>query len=150
MSETKKFKAQIAKSNVKATKITVIGSVLVALIGFLGMIYVNSKTDDNKESHQKLVQALMNQLNTLVIPQIQKELQEINITLKELSQDESAARERIARLEGLIEALSKFHSHRIKETPKRVDMIPKLVKVKKPIKLLKIDTSKVIQQTLNK
>ncbi len=142
MTDTKKFKAQIAKNNVKSTKITVIGSIIVALIGFLGMIYVNSKTDDNKESHEQLVQELMKQLNTLVIPQIQKELQEINVTLKELSQDESAARERIARLEGIIEALPRSFRHRTRPTKIITTNIPdvftkaiKKIKDETPIKL---------------
>jgi len=93
----------------------IIGSVIVAALGAFGsyMGYqASQKTDAQAIISAAETKALMTQMNTLLIPQIQKGLDEIRRDIKEATQDQSADRERIARLEAIIEILSKRHDHK--------------------------------------
>ncbi|RLC99252.1 MAG: hypothetical protein DRI65_17440, partial [Chloroflexota bacterium] len=85
-----------------------------------------SKSDVNQRAtEQNLIiataknEALMNQINFLLIPQIQKELTENNYSLKELAKDVSSDRERLARVEGIIEGLpSRLTRDTLRQLPK--------------------------------
>ena len=88
--------------------IKLLAAILVALMSAYSTYmstHASSKSDVNQEKSDTKFEALMSQMNTLIIPQIQKELQEIKYSLREQAQDESSTRERIARLEAIVEHL---------------------------------------------
>jgi hypothetical protein len=90
----------------KATKWKVGGTIAVAMLT-AWITYINNKSASDDELKKTIVkqEAIVNELNTGVIPAIQRRLDQLQQDYKELGQDESAARERIAKLEGILEAL---------------------------------------------
>jgi uncharacterized coiled-coil protein SlyX len=97
------------KSNgIKKTKWTVGGGVLIALLSTYATVQ-SARTASSSASDEELKatiakqEAIINELNTGVIPAMQRGLETIQQTMKEMAQDESAARERIAKLEGILE-----------------------------------------------
>jgi hypothetical protein len=93
----------------------IIGSIIVALLGAFGSYTgykASQKTDAQAIIVANEIKALMTQMNTLIIPQIQKGINDIRTDVKENMQDGSADRERIARLEAIIEILSRHHDRK--------------------------------------
>jgi len=93
----------------------IISAIIIAALGAFGsyMGYkASQKTDAQAIIAANEIKALMTQMNTLIIPQIQKGINDIRLDVKENMQDGSADRERIARLEAIIEIISKHHDRK--------------------------------------
>jgi len=88
----------------KATKWQVAGRVVLALIGVYAATLATS-TATSSASKDSLEQ-MVSQLNTIVIPAIQKLLEELRYDAKQDRDDDAAVRERVARLEGILESMS--------------------------------------------
>ena len=95
---------------VKVTAIKVVGMVLVALVGLYGAVFstiANSKSDDNAVATEESTKAVLAQMNNLILPKIQADLKELAYTIKEIDKDNQAARERIARIEAMVEIFTR-------------------------------------------
>jgi len=97
----------------KLEKLKVLVPIITAIIGLFGTglaLWANNKTDDNKDDLKATViklqevvtefSTLAKQLNTIVIPRIQKNLEEMHYDNKQLVDDFAAIRERLAYVEG--------------------------------------------------
>ena len=82
----------------------IIAAILIAIMSAYST-YMSTNASSKSDDNQIASEALLNQMNTLIIPQIQSELRELSFSIKELSKDVSADRERLARIEGIIESL---------------------------------------------
>ena len=73
---------------------------------------VSYKTDTNDANSSARLEALMETINTIVIPGMRNNDDKLSGDLKELTQDVSAYAERLARIEGIIEALpARYRRH---------------------------------------
>jgi hypothetical protein len=92
--------------SLKATKWKVGGTIAVALLTAY-ITYINNRAADDAELQKTIAKqdTLINEFNSNIIPTIQRHLEQLRQDHKELKEDESAARERIAKLEGILEAI---------------------------------------------
>jgi flagellar basal body-associated protein FliL len=88
------------------TKWQVSGMIAVAILG-AWTTYTNTQSASDNELKKTTAkqEAIIEDLKKNVIPSIQQGFDKLNQDLTELKEDEAAARERIAKLEGIIEAL---------------------------------------------
>jgi hypothetical protein len=120
--------------SVKVARLKVIGAIGVAVLGLYGSIF--STCANQWAASESTVDAMVDQLNSRVIPAIQKVLEEVRLDQKQDRDDAAAMRERIARLEGIIEALPKRWRARKRSSGEGAEevgpkMLPKVVR-KKP------------------
>jgi len=116
--------------------------------------YASSKSDNNQQATERNLiisnaknEALIDLINTVVIPQIKEDLEEIEYSQKEQSQDESASRKRIARLEAIVENLPKRY---LKESPKMtIDDHLRVYRNSMNDKKTKINIPMIQQSTVN-
>jgi len=98
------------KTEIRVTLLKVLGSLLVAGMGTYGVVFstiANNKSDTNAIATEESTKAVLAQMNNLILPKIQADLKELAYTIKEMDKDGQAARERIARIEAMMDLLVK-------------------------------------------
>ena len=103
-----------SKSSWKGILIKTIGIIVIALISSYNtyMTHKNdSDTDKNKADTIRAQESMLDQINKIIIPSIQRELNDLKVILRENSKVDSSVRERLAKLEGIIEGLPRSMRH---------------------------------------
>ena len=103
-----------SKSGWKGILIKTIGIIVIALISSYNtyMTHKNdSDTDKNKADTIRAQESMLDQINKIIIPSIQRELNDLKVILRENSKVDSSVRERLAKLEGIIEGLPRSMRH---------------------------------------
>lgn len=146
----------------KATKWQVGGTVAVALLtAYVTWQSNRSASDADLKVTIAKHEAIVKELNLIIIPEIQRNFESLTQDYKELAKDESAARERIAKLEGILEAvLRKVKKEEIvlevrpKKEPSTLTKILGMTKKKKEkkskLKKIKIPKIRLQEQRLLK
>ena len=94
--------------------------ILSGLIGVYGATLStcnSNRVDKNKVIQEETTKALLAQINSLVIPRIQKDMDDIRYNLSELTDDSAAIRERLTRVETIMELLARRFQVKVAPTP---------------------------------
>jgi len=106
--------------NDKPEKWKLIFVFLSGLIGVYGATlstFNSNRVDKNKVIQEETTKALLAQINSLVIPRIQKDMDDIRYNLSELTDDSAAIRERLTRVETIMELLARRFQVKVAPTP---------------------------------
>lgn len=98
------------KPDLRITLIKIAGTIIVTALGVYGTIFstlANNKASQSSASQEEVTKAILDQINKVLLPRLQHDLDNIAVTLKEVGEDGSAARERLARVEAIVEMLAR-------------------------------------------
>jgi len=104
----------------KSEKWKLIFVVLSGLIGVYGATLStcnSNRVDKNKAIQEETTKSLLTQINNLVIPRIQRDMDDIRYNLGELTNDSAAIRERLTRVETIMELLARRFQVKVAPPP---------------------------------
>jgi len=120
--------------------VKVISSIIVALLGAFGS-YMGYKANTQSKDSSIKIEAIVEQMNGMIIPRIQKGLDDINENLHDLAKIQADLRERIAKLEAYhrLASRTKASMSKVAQTfaPNASVRLPMLQSVRTPPKVIK-------------